>query len=70
MDITLLILLSSSTFAYALYPSQILRRNATRVVPQTGYFDPRNNGGSLLTVSWFFTCFVKLLRAYLVDYSP
>ena len=54
MDITLLILLSSFTFTHALYPPQILRRNTTSVVPEAGYYDPLDNGGTMLTVSWFF----------------
>ena len=69
MDITLLILLSSPTFTYALYPWQIFRRNTPRVIPQTGFYDPRSNGGSLLTVIWFFFylfCW-KQLRAYSLD---
>jgi len=28
----------------------MLRRNTPRVVPETGYYDPRDNGGSLLTL--------------------
>ena len=62
MDITLLILLSSSTFTYGLYPPQILRRNAASVVPKAGFYNPLDNGGALLTVSWFFTCFVRQLE--------
>ena len=59
MLITLFILLYSSTFTYALYPSQISRRNTSRIVPKTGYYDPREKGGSLLTVTWVFHLFCE-----------
>jgi len=50
MIITLLILLASSTFTYALYPLQISRRNTTSAVPPAGFYNPLTNGGALLTL--------------------
>jgi len=49
MYITLLILLPSSIFTYAVFPPQISRRNSTSIVPEAGYYNPLENGGSFLT---------------------
>ena len=56
--ITLLTLLFSSTLTYALHPS-IWRRSSsttTKTIPAAGFFNPLNNGGSFLAVS-FGSCF-------------